>query len=390
MTDPTPTNPIPRSMQAPPGAETVLDGRRYLYFAGTGYLGLQGHPALVQAACDAVTRFGLHPATSRAGYGTAPPVAEVERRSAELLGCEDACYLTSGYVANFALSAALAGTVDFVLLDAWAHDSLRDAARSLTPLKAPPKTFCHRDLDDLAERLATLPLGTRVLVMTDGIFAVSGHLAPVADYVRVLDARPGTMLLVDDAHALAVLGARGRGSYEEAGVASERVNRPLGEAANGARLFQTATLSKAVGGQGGIIAGARALLETIRGSSGWVRGSGAPATPVAAATVEGLKLALADDALRNGLAARVSQLRGALAALGLDVERSPSPIVGVRLESAERMRSVQRRLLDEGIAIAYTRDYAGAGADGMLRIAVFATHTPEMVDTLVDALGRCL
>src|SRR6185369_8304434 len=93
------------TMESAPGAETQLNGQRYLYFAGTGYLGLQGHPDLIAAAARAVQQHGIHTATSRTGFGTCPPVAEVERRAAEFLGVESAAYLVSGYAGNFAVSA---------------------------------------------------------------------------------------------------------------------------------------------------------------------------------------------------------------------------------------------------------------------------------------------
>ncbi len=390
MTDSRPSPPPPRTMLSAPGAETVIDGRQYLYFAGTGYLGLQGHPALVRAAVEAVERFGVHSATSRSGCGTAPPMAQVERRAAELLACQDACYVGSGYVANFALTAALRDRVDAVLFDRWAHDSVREAVAGLAGPRHPAQAFRHRDVGHLAERLAALPKGARPLVATDGIFAVSGHLAPVGEYVRLLDNIPGAMLLVDDAHALAVLGEQGHGSLEAAGIALARANRSFDHTAEGTRLFVTATLSKAVGGQGGIVCGTRDFIDNVRTASGWYRGASAPANPVAAATAQGLELALADDALRKQLAARVRQLRAGLRKLGLDVEDSPSPVVGLQLESAKAMQDLRGRLLEEGIFIAYSRDYAGAGAVGMLRIAVFATHAPEMIDALVDALRRLL
>src|SRR5262245_20179680 len=121
----------PWIMESPPGPETVLNGRRYLYFAGTSYLGLQGHPELIAAAMAAAEKYGIHSATSRAGFGTLAPVAEVERRAAELLGTDEAVYLPSGYAGNAAVAAALSGSADLVFYDEHAHDSLRDAMRWL-------------------------------------------------------------------------------------------------------------------------------------------------------------------------------------------------------------------------------------------------------------------
>ena len=378
-------------MEAAPAPETLVNGRRVLYFAGTGYLGLQSHAALIAAAHEALEQYGIHTATSRSGYGTSPPVREVERRAAELLGAEDAIYLVSGYAGNTAVAAALAGTVDCVLVDEHAHDSLAEAARALGASVPAPILFRHRDVEHLAAFARQIAAaGKRPLVLTDGIFAVSGHIAPLAQYVALLDDIHGAALMVDDAHGLGVLGEGGRGSLEHAGISSDRVNRDPDEELVGTRIYHAATLSKAIGGHGGVVAGSRRFLDRVRAASGWYRGSSAPAAPVAAATAKGLELVTEKPALRTSLAHNVSQLRQALRELGLDVELSPAPIVGVRLDSAEAMRQVHARLASEGILIGYTRDYSGAGPDGMLRIAVFATHTPTMLARLVAALREAL
>ncbi|MEX2112432.1 MAG: pyridoxal phosphate-dependent aminotransferase family protein [Pirellulales bacterium] len=381
----------PWTMEGPPGAETVVNGRRVLYFAGTGYLGLQSHPALVAAARDALARYGIHTATSRSGYGTCPPVREVERRAAELLGVEDAVYLVSGYAGNTVVTAALAGTIDCALIDEHAHESLYEAVRNLASPAQPPVVFRHRDVEHLGELLAQrASAGQRPLVLTDGLFAVSGHLAPLAEYLEVLKRYPGAALLVDDAHGLGVLGASGRGSLELAGLPPEIVNRAIDETTTGPRVYHTATLSKAIGGHGGVVAGSRRFLDRVRSASGWFRGSSAPAAPVAAATAKGLELTITTPSQRESLAKNVLQLRRALANMGLPIESSPAPIVGLRLTSAGAMQQVHRRLAESDILIGYTRDYAGAGPDGMLRIAVFATHTPEMIERLIAALRMAI
>ena len=129
-------------MQSPPGAVTVIDGCRYLYFAGTGYLGLQGDPEVIRAACDAAQRYGISSANSRTAFGNTPPVLEVERRAAALFSGGDAFYFASGYMGASILVQTLEGEFDAVLLDEWSHYCLFDAAR-LTGLA--PVTFRHAD-----------------------------------------------------------------------------------------------------------------------------------------------------------------------------------------------------------------------------------------------------
>jgi 7-keto-8-aminopelargonate synthetase-like enzyme len=345
---------------------------------------------VLQSAADALLAYGLQTATSRLGFGNSPPVLEVERRAREFLSHEDACYLVSGYAANFALCAAAGDRVDLALVDESAHDSLREAARGLN-LRQAPILFRHRDADHLAELLhARLRAGWRAMVMTDGIFSVSGRMAPLANYLSVLDRYTDSILLVDDAHGLAVVGENGQGSLEFAGVQAEWINCMPNTSDGRIHVVHTATLSKAVGGHGGVITGSRAFIADVRSRSGWFRGASAPAAPVAAGTAKALEIVQTTPDLRRTLAANIDLLRAGLRSLGLDVELAPSPIVGIALETADRMQEAQRRLTAEGILIAYVRDYAGAGPLGMLRIAVFATHTREMIERLVDALRRAI
>jgi 7-keto-8-aminopelargonate synthetase-like enzyme len=139
-----------------------------------------------------------------------------------------------------------------------------------------------------------------------------------------------------------------------------------------------------------VIAGSAAFLARVRRSSGWYRGAAGAAAPVAAATAKGLELVAAQPELRRRLAENVAALRAGLAEMGLEVAPGPSPIIALRLESSGRMRRVQRRLAGQGIIIAYVRDYVGAGTEGLLRIAAFATHTQAMIERLLENMRQVL
>jgi glycine C-acetyltransferase/8-amino-7-oxononanoate synthase len=309
------------------------------------------------------------------------------------MGTEDACYLVTGYAGNFALAAALRADVDVAFIDDSVHDCLSEATRWLD-LQEPPIRFRHRDATHLAELLQReVKTGQRPLVMTDGVFAASGRLAPLADYHHLLASYPGAKLLVDDAHGVGVLGPQGRGSLELAGVPSTAINRAdvnTDASSQGVSVFQSLTLSKAIGGHGGALVGSREFLDRVRSASGWFRGSSAPAAPVAAATAKALEIVQARPELRQTLAGNVAYARQQLRGLGLGVEDLPTAIISIELSTAAEMQRVQRGMLAEGVAIAHSRDYAGAGPDGMLRIAIFATHTREMIDQLVATMQRVL
>ena len=241
--------PVP-VMQSPPGPQTVVDGRWYLYFIGTSYLGLQGHPEVIRAACEAAEQYGLGSATTRAGFGNTSPELDVERLAAQWLDSEASFHLPSGYAAASVLAAGLADRFDAVFVDELSHYSVLEAAGSIG---GPVFRFARADADDLRAVLAArLRPGQRPLVMTDGVFAARGHIAPVAEYQTVLKHYPGAALLVDDAHGLGVFGANGRGTFEHAGLDG-------GINIEGGSKLVCGTLSKAVGGYGGIVPGTRAL-----------------------------------------------------------------------------------------------------------------------------------
>jgi 7-keto-8-aminopelargonate synthetase-like enzyme len=382
-------------MQSPPDAETVIDGRRYLYFGGTAYLGLQGHPEVIRAACTATERYGLGSATTRAWFGDTPPVLDVERLAARLFGADDAFYYASGFMSNHVLLGALRDVVHKVFLEERSHYSLIEAAQSL---RLPTFTFAHRDPASLHAALkAQLRSQERALVVSDGVFPVLGTIAPVADYARLLADYPGSILAIDDAHALGVLGELGRGTYEYTGLLTAGGNTlpavlPQSATPNPLpiTLLFCGTLSKALGGFGGIIPGTQAFIGWLKSRSHYFDGASGPAVPVAAASAKALELVLAQPALRQRLADNVRLAKAGLRWLGFSTDETPVPIIGLRIGTGENMARIQRELAERGIMIAHAATYSGVGPGGVLRIAIFATHTPAMIEQLCDALRKVL
>jgi 8-amino-7-oxononanoate synthase len=376
-------------MQGPPGPYTLVDGRRYLYFVGTGYLGLQNHPEVIRALCEAAQQYGMGSATSRAGFGNTPPLLEVERRAAELFAAEDSFYVPSGYAAGGILVRGLAGSFDAVFIDERSHYSLAEAEKQVG---CPVFLFGHGDADDLRAGLRDrLKPRQRPLVMSDGLFAARGRIAPVAEHREILREYAGSALLLDDAHAVAVLGEHGRGTFEHAGI-YEAVNsddspRPLPLAP---RLFLCGTFSKAIGGYGGIIPGSQGFIARLKATSHWYDGASAVPSPLAVATARAIELVMADPGMRTRLWDNARRLKAGLRKLGLGADDTPAPIVCLVVGSADNMRRIQARLRERGILVAYMAAYAGLGPEGALRLAVFANHTPEMIEELLDGLRGVL
>ncbi|MEO8352484.1 MAG: pyridoxal phosphate-dependent aminotransferase family protein [Chthoniobacteraceae bacterium] len=368
-------------MESAPGPETVIDGVRYRYFAGTSYLGLANHPEVIEAGCEAMRHYGVHSATTRARCGTNPPVAKVETLSAEFFDTEDAFYFGSGYVAIHIMVAALAEDLDAVLVDEAAHYCLGEAARFAG---VPVQTFRHDDNDDLA-RVASK--SRRVLVMADAVNPSTGELAPVREYLAVLESCERAVLLLDDAHGFGVLGENGRGLCEQLGL-WERVNRRVEQ--TGVSLFVCGTLAKALGGFGGVIPGSIELVERARAKVHFFDGASAPASAVAGATAKALEIIMRDPSLRVRLRENTRHLREGLRSLGLTVPEGETAHFGVVAGNAANMERIHRDLKPRQIMVPYVGAYSGLPPTGVLRFAVFATHTASDLDHLLDALRTIL
>ncbi|MDR3110496.1 MAG: pyridoxal phosphate-dependent aminotransferase family protein [Planctomycetaceae bacterium] len=388
------------SLDGPPDTYVTVDGRTYLYFAGSGYFGLQSHPEVLTATCEATLRYGLGTATSRSSF-TSPPVFEVERRGAAIFGVERSFYTSSGYMANQILVDALTGSFDRVFIDEASHYSLFDAARGFRELRLRPVLFQHRNVDDLHKKLdENLQWNQRPLVLTDGLFSALGTLAPIDKYVELLSQYEGSSLLIDDAHGLGVLGKNGLGTLEHFGFTPSIVNRTSQDEGNdlsyaqietpSVALYSSFTMSKAVGGYGGMLPGSERFIEHLTERSKIFIGASAPPNPVAAATAKGLAVLFDDDVLRSSLRQNSRLLKHGLTSIGLSAGEQSIPIATLTIGSSGNMRRIQNELSRRSILVSYMPRNPGIGSEGAIRIAVFATHTPEMITTLIDALKEIL
>ena len=247
--------------------------------------------------------------------------------------------------------------------------------------------FRHLDPDDLAAQLrGQLRPGERPLVISDGVFPISGEIAPAPDYLAALASYAGAILCLDDAHATGVLGARGRGTAEY------WADRGLAGSADhaGARVISAHTLSKALGCHGGVIAGDAALIGKLRDDApAFVAHSPSP-LPVAAAAARALDLVGGVSQRRARLWANVAYARAGLRALGWDLADTPVPIICLGARPGLDLARIQAELFARDICVAHVTRYSSTPAGGALRIAVFATHAEAQIDRLVAEVGRLL
>ena len=364
-------------MESRTGTTVILNGKKYLYFAGTSYFQLHSHPALIKAANEATQQYGIGTATTRAMTGSTPLLEKMELTLASFFSTEDAVYLPSGYLCSLAGLKALdeLGRYHVIFLDDGSHYSLVEGAAA-TGKKV--ITFRNRDPEDLAAKLKKhLGNGERPLVASDGLFPVMGNLAPVRDYLRLAENYDG-VLWIDDAHGVGILGAHGRGTCEALATSSSRI-------------YLGATLSKAFGAYGGIIAGDGEFIRKIRTGSVFT-GSSAPMNAAVAAGIKGLELVLENNKLRNDLWDISRYLREALQHMGIPVEtlyipevHGTVPIFSFAHKDAATMIKIHNYLMKQGIYTQYT-SYRGAGSDGVLRVVVSSAHKKVEIVRLTHTL----
>lgn len=367
----------PPIMSAAPGPKTIINNREVDYFCGFGYYGLQSHPDIIQAACDAMQRYGINSGTGPSGYGNNPILQSVEQKAAHFFGAESAFYFVSGYLGNAILLQGLAPDYDLIFVDSESHYSIFDGIAMSGKAHL---TFAHRSSSDLALQLKThLKPGQRPLLISDGVFPTSGELAPLVEYDKVLSNYPGSILCVDDAHAYGVIGNHGRGSLEYWGI-------------EGLRRYSCGTLSKAVGGHGGLITGSAALINQLKTRCKVFVGSSTVPVPAAAAAAAGLDILGEHPEMREQLWENVAYAKNAFRNLGFsNIPDTPVPIICLGCTGKD-LAAIQQQLFEQNIAVQYVPggSYTSAPKNGALRIAIFSGHSRGQIDHLVCEIGSML
>jgi 8-amino-7-oxononanoate synthase len=327
-----------------------------LNLASNDYLGLSRHHDVVDAAIEATRAYGTGSTGSRLVTGTTALHTAVEDAFAEFLGTESALVFSSGYLANIGAVTALSGPGTLIVSDAANHASIIDACR----LSGARTVVTASGRVDEVERALAERTEARALVITDAVFSVSGTIAPLAALHEV-SRRHGAILLVDEAHAVGVVGVAGRGACAAAGIAGEP------------DVVVTATLSKALGGQGGVVAGPRAVREhLIDTARAFIFDTGlAPAS--AAAALAALSLVTVP---------RVGRLRARVDALSarLELPSVDSAIVRVVLGDAQRASDARERCEAAGVHVGCFRPPSVASGEACLRLAARADLAPEDVE----------
>ena len=362
-----------REVESQPGTLRQYAGRALINFSSNDYLGLAGEPFLCEAAKAAIDEYGVGSTASRLVCGTLTPHLLLEEKLAEFKRAEAALCFSSGYATAVGTLNALAGKEDVIILDKLAHASLIDGARLSGAVL---RVFPHNDVEKLESHLKwareTYP-NARVVVVTESVFSMDGDRAPLTEIVEAKE-RYEALLLVDEAHAVGVVGPNGRGLAERLGLAG-RVDIQMG------------TLSKALGVSGGYICGSRALIDWLINRARSFVYSTAPPAALAAAAMAAIEFmeSAAGEARRKQLWDNLKILASGLPP-GLAPEKLQSAIVPVMLGEETAALEASKLFFERGFFVPAIRYPTVARGTARLRLTISAAHLPEEIQAVTHAL----
>jgi glycine C-acetyltransferase len=354
---------VEHPIAGPQGAWVQLaDGRRVLNMCANNYLNLSAHPDVVAAAGGALEEWGYGMSSVRFICGAQSIHARLEETIAGFLGVEAAILYSSCFDANGGLFETLLGPEDAIVSDALNHASIIDGIRLC---KAQRLRYRNCDMDDLEERLKEAQGARTRLIVTDGVFSMDGVIAPLADICDLAE-RYDALVMVDDSHALGVLGEHGRGTPEHHGV-GERVD------------IVTGTLGKALGGaSGGFTCSSREVVELLRQRSRPYLFSNSLAPMIAAASITAIEVVQESPDLRARLRRNAQHFRAAVEAAGFATRGAGHPIIPVMVGEAADAQQIAAGLLERGVyAVGFFYPVVPRG-EARIRVQVSALH--EIVD----------
>lgn len=358
-------------MDGPSGARITVNGRpNIVNLSSNNYLGLANHPKLKAAACKAVEEWGAGAGAVRPIIGTMRLHLELEQRLAAFKHVEATLVFQSGFTSNAGVIPTITDGDDAIITDELNHASIIDAVRLS---KAQRKIYKHNDMNSLEDALKETRGAKKRLIITDGVFSMDGDIAPLPDIVALAQ-QYGAATMVDDAHGSGVLGG-GRGTAFHFGV-HDKIDVQLG------------TLSKAVGVQGGYIAGSASLIDWLTQRARPFLFSTAQPPAAVGAIIAAIDLMETDPSLSERLWENARYWKQGLQSLGFDTGISQTPITPVMVGDEARAQQLQRDLFDEGVlALAIVFPTVGRGK-ARIRTMPSAMHSREDLDDALNAFAK--
>jgi len=355
------------------GDDKVMNynGDEKIMIGSNSYLGLTHHPRVVEAAKKATEEYGTGRTGSRFLNGTLDIHEEFEQELADFIGKDSALVFSAGYLVNLGVISALVGRKDYLILDRLDHASIVDG--SLLS-RANILRYQHNDLEDLEEKLQQVPDDSSAMIIVDGVFSMEGSIAKLPEITR-LAKKYGHRLMVDDAHAIGVVGPQGRGTAAHFGLVDE-VDLVMG------------TFSKSFAAIGGFIAGDEEVINYIKHHSRAFIFTASLPPSVVASTREALKIIKEEDERRKRLWEISKYMRENFQKMGFDTSVSETPVIPIIVGSNEKTFILWKRLFDDGIYANAVVSPAVPSNTARLRTSYIATHTDEQLDYVLEKFEK--
>jgi len=350
---------------------TLHGGKRVLMMGSNSYLGLTNHPRVVEAAKRATAELGTGCAGSRFLNGTLKIHRELEEELADFMGTEAAIVFSTGFQTNLGAIPTLVGRKDYVLCDKFDHASIYDGARLSLGQSI---RFEHNNIDDLRAKLSEIPDGAGKLVVVDGIFSMEGDIAKLPEIVDAAE-EFGAEVMVDDAHAIGVLGPNGEGTAAHFGL-QDRVAMTMG------------TFSKSLASLGGFLAADESVIEYLKHHSRALIFSASPSPANVAAAREALCIIREEPERRQNLWFNTRLMLDEFHKMGYNTGVSETPIVPLHVGDMQTAFVMCKRLEEEGIFINPVVPPATPPGDCLIRVSFMATHTEDDLQFALDIFRK--
>ncbi len=354
--------------------EVMMEGKRRIMLGSNNYLGLTVNQEVIDAGVEAMKKYGTGCSGSRFLNGTLDLHNKLERELADFLGTEDCVTFSTGFQSNLGIISAICGRQDYIFNDRENHASIYDGCR-LSYAKV--TRYRHNDMADLERRLAETPIDAGKLIVTDGVFSMSGDICRLPD-IAELAHKYKARVMVDDAHGLGVIGKGGRGTASYFGLEKE-VDITMG------------TFSKSLASLGGYMVASAKVCEYVRHNSRPFIFS-ASLTPASCATARAaLKVIREHPEIVERLGDLAEYYRDGLAARGVPTVKAENkriPIIPIYTYDAERTLLISKKLFEEGVYVNPVLPPATAPTECLLRTSLMATHTESVLDEAMDIIAR--
>ena len=359
-----------RKIESPQDSEVIVDGKRLIMIGSNNYLGLTNHPRVKEAAIKAIEKFGSGCAGSRFLNGNLEIHEELEMKLARFFRKEAALVFATGYQTNLGAISALIGRNDVAIIDKYNHASIIDGCR-LSFGEA--KKYRHNDMKDL-ERVLEGTKGKGKLIIIDGVFSMEGDIADLPSIVKLARVY-GARMMVDDAHAVGVLGKGGRGTPEHFNV-EDQVDLIMG------------TYSKSLAGIGGFVAGSKEVVNFIKHVGRSMIFSASLPPSLVASVSTALDIIEEEPALRTQLWNNTHKMLQGYKSLGFDTGTSETPIIPIIIGDRIKVYEMCKLLFEHGVFVNPVISPAVPPGRELLRTSYMATHTEEQLDKVLSAFGN--